>query len=139
MSASPSSIYDNVLTWKALNDLALLERGTAPGDLRARAIALKAAILRHGVRSGAPGAKGPIFAATVSASEADFMDVPPGSLLKLPTLGFIAEERPIIRAHLPVASLNALSISFADKPWGPARKLSGSIHDLLVGGPITCG
>ena len=114
----PFSIYDNVLAWKALNDLALLERGTTSADLRARAIALKAAILRHGVRSGAPGAKGPIFAATVSASEADFMDVPPGSLLKLPTLGFIAEDDPLfVRTYEWLHSPN-YPFSFADKPWG---------------------
>ncbi|HEX3675871.1 MAG TPA: hypothetical protein VHU79_00540, partial [Sphingomicrobium sp.] len=92
----PFSVYDNVLAWKAMNDLAALEKrrgrqgqGT---DLRARAAALKAAILKYGVRSGAEGAHGPIFAATVSASAADFMDVPPGSLLKLPYLGFIAQD-----------------------------------------------
>jgi len=107
-----------VLAWKALNDLALLERGKTSADLRARAIALKAAILRHGVRSGAPGAKGPIFAATVSASEADFMDVPPGSLLKLPILGFIAEDDPLfVRTYEWLHSPN-YPFSFADKPWG---------------------
>ncbi len=115
--AKPFSVYDNVLAWKALNDLAALDkRGSA--DLRARAAALKAAIMKYGVRSGADGAGGPIFAATVSATAADFMDVPPGSLLKLPYLGFISEDDPLFvrtynwlhSAHYPYA--------YADKPWG---------------------
>ncbi|HLO21746.1 MAG TPA: glycoside hydrolase family 125 protein [Sphingomicrobium sp.] len=118
----PFSVYDNVLAWKALNDLAALEerrgRATAANDLRARAAALKAAILKYGVRSGAEGAGAPIFAATVSATAADFMDVPPGSLLKLPYLGFISEDDPLFvrtydwlhSAHYP--------FSYADKPWG---------------------
>jgi hypothetical protein len=113
----PFSVYDNVLTWKALNDLAALDKRN-PADLRARAAALKAAIMKTGVRSGAEGAGGPIFAATVSADAADFMDVPPGSLLKLPALGFIAENDPLFlrtynwlhSAHYPYA--------FGDKPWG---------------------
>jgi hypothetical protein len=111
----PFSVYDNVLTWKALNDLAALQHRD---DLRARATALKAAIMKYGVRAGADGAGGPIFAATVSATDADFMDVPPGSLLKLPFLGFIAEDDPLFvrtydwlhSAHYPY--------SYADKPWG---------------------
>jgi hypothetical protein len=113
----PFSVFDNVLAWKALNDLAALDKRGAP-ELRARASALKAAILKYGVRSGAQGADGPILAATVSATDADFMDVPPGSLLKLPALGFIAENDPLFArtynwlhsAHYPFA--------FADKPWG---------------------
>jgi hypothetical protein len=113
----PFSVYDNVLAWKALNGLAALDKRGAAG-LRARASALKAAILKYGVRSGAQGADGPIFAATVSATDAEFMDVPPGSLLKLPALGFVAENDPLFvrtynwlhSAHYPFA--------FADKPWG---------------------
>jgi len=113
----PFSIYDNVLTWKALNELADLDRRES-ADLRARATALKAAIMKYGVRSGAPGANGPIFAATVSATEADFMDVPPGSLLKLPGLGFIAEDDPLfVRTYNWLHSEN-YRFSYADKPWG---------------------
>jgi GH15 family glucan-1,4-alpha-glucosidase len=111
----PFSVYDNVLTWKALNDLAAL-RGDA--DLRTRAASLKAAIMKYGVRSGAPGASGPIFAATVSASDADFMDVPPGSLMKLPYLGFIAEDDPLfVRTYDWLHSRN-YQYSYSDQPWG---------------------
>ena len=118
----PFSVYDNVLAWKALNDLAALEKhhGRLAGgaDLRARAAALKAAILKYGVRSGADGAPGPIFAATVSASAADFMDVPPGSLMKLPYLGFIPQDDPLfVRTYDWLHSKN-YPFSYFDKPWG---------------------
>jgi hypothetical protein len=111
----PFSVYDNVLTWKALNDLAALE---GRDDLRARASALKAAIMKFGVRSGAPGASGPIFAATVSVTEADFMDVPPGSLLKLPQLGFIAENDPLFVRTYDWLHSKHYPFSHADQPWG---------------------
>jgi len=111
----PFSVYDNVLTWKALNDLAALS-----GDkgLRARAAALKAAIMKYGVRSGAPGAAGPIFAATVSATDADFMDVPPGSLMKLPVLGFIREDDPLFVRTYDWLHSKHYQYSYADQPWG---------------------
>jgi len=113
----PFSVYDNVLAWKALNDLAALDvRGSA--DLRRRATALKAAILKYGVRSGAERAGGPIFAATVSATAADFMDVPPGSLLKLPYLGFISQDDPLfVRTYDWLHSAH-YAYSYGDKPWG---------------------
>jgi hypothetical protein len=112
----PFSVYDNVLTWKALNDLAALRRDGA--ELRPRAAALKAAIMKYGVRSGAEGAGGPIFAATVSATGADFMDVPPGSLLKLPVLGFIAEDDPLfVRTYNWLHSAH-YPYSYSDQPWG---------------------
>ena len=113
----PFSVYDNVLTWKALNDLAALDKRRS-ADLRARAAALKAAIMKYGVRSGAEGAGGPIFAATVSATAADFMDVPPGSLLKLPDLGFIAEDDPLfVRTYAWLHSAH-YPYCYADQPWG---------------------
>lgn len=115
----PFSVYDNVLTWKALNDLAMLEKDRREAaELGSRAKALKAAIMRYGVRSGAEGATGPIFAATVSATEADFMDVPPGSLMKLPALGFIGEDDPLfVRTYNWLHSAH-YPYSYSDKPWG---------------------
>lgn len=113
----PFSVYDNAITWKALNDLAALDKRNA-ADLLARAAALKTAILKYGVRSGAEGADGPIFAATVSATGADFMDVPPGSLLKLPYLGFISEDDPLfVRTYNWLHSAR-YQYSYADKPFG---------------------
>jgi hypothetical protein len=112
----PFSVYDNVLAWKALNDLAALRRDG--GELRARAVALKAAIMNYGVRSGAEGAGGPIFAATVSATGADFMDVPPGSLLKLPYLGFIAEDDPLFVRTYDWLHSAYYRYSYAGQPYG---------------------
>ncbi|HVU31430.1 MAG TPA: glycoside hydrolase family 125 protein [Sphingomicrobium sp.] len=113
----PFSIYDNVLAWKALGDVAAMDRSRA-GELRARAEGLKAAILKYGVRSGAEGAGGPIFAATVSATAADFMDVPPGSLLKLPYLGFISEDDPLFVRTYNWLHSSHYPFSYSDKPWG---------------------
>jgi hypothetical protein len=111
----PFSVYDNVLAWKALIDLAALQNRD---DLSAAAAALKAAIMRYGVRSGADGAGGPIFAATVSATDGDFMDVPPGSLLKLPFLGFISEDDPLfVRTYAWLHSAH-YQYSYADQPYG---------------------
>jgi hypothetical protein len=111
----PFSVYDNVLAWKALSDLAALEKRE---DLRAAAAALKSAIMKYGVRSGAEGADGPIFAATVSATDGDFMDVPPGSLLKLPYLGFISEDDPLfVRTYNWLHSAD-YQYSYAGQPYG---------------------
>jgi GH15 family glucan-1,4-alpha-glucosidase len=113
----PFSVYDNVLTWKALNDLAEMRKSDS-AELRGRASALKAAILRYGVRTGAEGAGGPIFAATVSATGADFMDVPPGSLLKLPFLGFISEDDPLfVRTYNWLHSAH-YAYSYSNEPFG---------------------
>lgn len=97
----PFSVYDNVLAWRALLDLAAIairdrNRGEA-NTLAGEAAALKTAILRYGVCDGAEGAGGPIFAANVSAEAGDFIDVPPGSLMKLPYLGFVSEDDPVFR------------------------------------------
>ena len=115
--AKPFSVYDNVLTWRALNDLAALDKSRGR-SLRARASALKSAIMKFGVRGGAPGSSGPIFAATVNASAGDFMDVPPGSLLKLPALGFIAEDDPLFRRTYAWLHSANYAYSYSDQPWG---------------------
>ena len=74
--------------------------------------------MRYGVRSGAEGAGGPIFAATVSATDGDFMDVPPGSLMKLPYLGFISGDDPLfVRTYNWLHSAH-YGYSYADKRWG---------------------
>ena len=111
----PFSVYDNVLTWKALNDLAALQKRD---DLRARAAELKAAIMKYGVRSGAEGAGGPIFAATVSATAGEFMDVPPGSLLKLPYLGFISQDDPLFVRTYNWLHSGHYQYSYAGQPYG---------------------
>jgi hypothetical protein len=118
----PFSIYDNVIAWKALADLAAIATGEHKAhdaaSLRSEAAALKRAIFRYGVRHGAPGANGPIFAATVDAHHADFVDVPPGSLMKLPALGFISEDDPLFRRTYDWLHSAHYQYSYADQPYG---------------------
>lgn len=95
----PFLTYDNALTWRALSDLAMLferlrDSGTAR-DLRQRAAALHTTILAHAVVKDAPGATGPIFASATDGKQFVETDIPPGSLLKLPALGFIGEDDPL--------------------------------------------
>lgn len=118
----PFSVYDNVITWKALRDLATIaardHKPREAGSLRSEAAKLRAAIFRFGVRQGAEGASGPIFAATVDAHSADFVDVPPGSLMKLPALGFINERDPLFRRTYSWLHSAHYRYSYADQPYG---------------------
>jgi hypothetical protein len=115
----PFSIYDNVLVWRALLDWA--DTGAPSSEaavLRAEAAHLKAAILHFGVDDGAPGAGGPILAASVDGHDADFNDVPPGSLMKLPALGFMAEDDPLfVRTYAWLHSPH-YRFSYSDQPFG---------------------
>jgi hypothetical protein len=118
----PFSIYGNVLAWKALGDLAAIaareHRAREAASLKFEAAKLKAAILRYGVLDGAPGAGGPIFAANVNAAGGDFIDVPPGSLMKLPALGFISEDDPLFRRTYAWLHSTNHRYSYADQPYG---------------------
>ncbi|WP_156906242.1 glycoside hydrolase family 125 protein [Novosphingobium acidiphilum] len=114
----PFSIYDNVLVWRALLDWA--DTGATPAGaaaLRTEAAHLRAAILHHGVHD-APGATGPILAASVDAHDADCNDVPPGSLMKLPALGFIGADDPLfVRTYAWLHSAR-YRYGYADQPFG---------------------
>jgi hypothetical protein len=118
----PFSIYDNVLTWRALGDaakLAALEnQPREAASLTSETANLKAAIYRHGVREGAEGAGGPIFAVNADASSGDFADVPPGSLMKLPALGFIGEDDPLFRRTYAWLHSVHYQYSYANQPYG---------------------
>lgn len=118
----PFSIYDNVLTWKALGELAKIaaveHRTREAASLTSEAAKLKAAIYRYGVLDGAEGAGGPIFAALVNASSGDFVDVPPGSLMKLPALGFVSENDPLFRRTYAWLHSSHYQYSYADQPYG---------------------
>ena len=114
----PFSVSDNVLTWKALTVLAGWAAPAEAASLRAEAAHLKAAILRYGARDGAEGASGPIFAANVDATSGEFNDVPPGSLLKLPYLGFIGEDDPLFRRTYDWLHSSHYRYSYADKTYG---------------------
>jgi len=118
----PFSIYDNVLAWKALGDLAAIaareHKTREAASLMSEATNLRAAIHRYGVLDGAEGAGGPIFAANVNATSGDFIDVPPGSLMKLPVLGFIAEDDPLFRRTYAWLHSAHHAYSYADQPYG---------------------
>lgn len=118
----PFSIYDNVLAWRALNDLAVIaahdHNQALAASLVSQASALKTAIYRYGVLAGAEGAGGPIFAANVNATSGDFLDVPPGSLMKLPALGFISEDDPLFRRTYAWLHSAHHEYSYADHRYG---------------------
>jgi hypothetical protein len=128
----PFITYDNVLSWRALNNLTTLfnrlgEEAEA-GKMSARAAALHDAILAHCVSSDAPGAGGPIFASATGGGQFAFTEIPPGSLMKLPALGFVPETDPIFaRTYSWVHSAN-YKYSYADKPYG----LPGSYRLLFT-------
>ena len=97
----PFITYDNALAWRALTELAALyeamhDKGSA-ADMKRRAAALHEAILARAVTNNAPGAAGTIFASATDGTNFATTDIPPGSLLKLPALGFIAEDDPLFR------------------------------------------
>ncbi|HEU5458584.1 MAG TPA: glycoside hydrolase family 125 protein, partial [Terracidiphilus sp.] len=97
----PYLTYDNALTWRALQDLAdLYTKLQQPADaqsMQQRAASLHAAILKQCVSSAAPGAGGPIFASATDGHHPIFTEIPPGSLMKLPLLGFIPESDPVFQ------------------------------------------
>jgi uncharacterized protein len=118
----PFSIYDNVLTWRALGDAAKLasieNQPREAAALKSEAATLKAAIYRYGVREGAEGAGGPMFAVNADSSSGDFADVPPGSLMKLPALGFISEGDPLFRRTYAWLHSVHYQYSYANQPYG---------------------
>jgi GH15 family glucan-1,4-alpha-glucosidase len=122
----PFITYDNVLSWRAFTDLAAMfnRLGDPAGaqDMTARAKALHAAVLAHCVSSQAPGATGPLaapmFASATDGKQFVFTEIPPGSLMKLPSLGFIAETDPIfVNTYRWLHSSN-YKYSYSDQPYG---------------------
>lgn len=118
----PFITYDNVLVWRALNELGdIFERMNHPEvakENRERATNLKQAVLKLCVSAAAPGTSGPIFVAATDGKTNVFSEIPPGSLMKLPTLGFIAEDHPLfVRTYDWLHSRN-YEYSYADQPFG---------------------
>jgi hypothetical protein len=113
---------DNVLTWKALLDLAsLMDRlqDTADAkDLRQRAMALHAAILKYTVSDQAQGAEGPMFSCATDGVHPKFCDVPPGSLMRLPALGFLKEDDPLFKNTYQWLHSSNYQYSYYDRPFG---------------------
>ena len=118
----PFLTYDNVLSWRALLDLATLfdrlKDTPSARDLTQRAAALRAAIMKSSISDQAPGAMGPIFVCATDGKNPLFADVPPGSLMKLPALGFISENDPVfVRTYEWLHSKN-YKYSYSDQPYG---------------------
>ncbi len=118
----PFLTYDNVLSWIALVDMAALfdrlHETTEAQKMTERAAALHTAILDHAVSGDAPGADGPIFASATDGKHFVFTDIPPGSLMKLPALGFIPETDPVFVRTYRWLHSNGYQYSYSDKPYG---------------------
>jgi hypothetical protein len=114
--------YNNVLVWRTMLDLsAMLERFKDPAkarELKERAESLHAAIMKYTISADAPGASGTIFVSATDGKTPIFADVPPGSLMKLPALGFVTETDPVfVRTYEWLHSKNC-KYSFSDQPYG---------------------
>jgi meiotically up-regulated gene 157 (Mug157) protein len=142
----PFITYDNVLVWRALNDLAELYKQlnelNTSNEIAKRAASLHEAILAHCLSASAPGAGGTIFASATDGKSFVFNEIPPGSLLKLPALGFLTEDNPdFARTYQWLHSRN-YPYSYADQPFGLPGSYrvpfttSWSIADHL---PLTAG
>lgn len=118
----PFITYDNVLAWRGLLDLAdmfaRLKDPASARDMSDRAAKLKAAVLKTCVVANAPGANGPIFASATDGHNAVFTDIPPGSLLKLPSLGFVAESDPVFARTYDWLHSPNYKYSYSNEPYG---------------------
>ena len=118
----PFLTYDNVLTWKALLDLStLLDRLQDPAGAREmtqRADALRKAILKYCVSDKAPGSSGTVFAFATDGKNFAFEDTPPGSLMKLPLLGFVAENDPVFMRTYDWLHSKNYKYSYSDRAYG---------------------
>lgn len=121
-SKLPFLTYDNVLVWKAFLDLgSLFDRlqDTANAkEMTERAASLRKAIMTHCIAQGAPDARGTIFANATDGRHFVFADVPPGSLMKLPALGFVEQTNPVFERTYRWLHSKAYKYSFADRPYG---------------------
>jgi hypothetical protein len=118
----PFITYDNVLVWSAFTDLADLNKRLndtkASQEMTARAASLRAAILVHCVSTSAPNSDGPIFASATDGNNFAFTEIPPGSLFKLPTLGFIPESDPTFMRTWQWLHSSSYQYSYVDQPYG---------------------
>ncbi|HEX8926462.1 MAG TPA: glycoside hydrolase family 125 protein, partial [Terriglobales bacterium] len=114
--------YDNVLAWKALNDLGeMFERlkdAASAREMKGRAASLRTAILSKSVSDKAPGATAPMFVGGTDGTNPLFTDVPPGSLMRLPDLGFISQDDPVfVHTYQWFHSPN-YKYSYSNEPYG---------------------
>ncbi len=113
--------YDNVLVWRVLTDwsaqLDIWGDHAAADALRSRTENLRRAILKTNV-ANAPGAGGPIFVSATDGKDPILADIPPGSLMRLPALGFIPEDDPLfVRTYDWLHSSN-YQYSYSAQPFG---------------------
>ena len=118
----PYLTYDNALTWKALVGLATIfdrmHDAQNAGEMQRRADALHAAVLKYSVSGEAPGAAGTIFPGATDGKKYVFTDIPPGSLMKLPALGFVAEDDPVFVHTYDWLHSKSYPYSYSDLPYG---------------------
>jgi uncharacterized protein len=118
----PFITYDNVLTWRALTDLAVmferLRDTAAAHEISRQAAALRAAIMAHAVATDVPGADGPIFASATDGRQFVETEIPPGSLMKLPALGFIGQDDPLFVRTYEWLHSSHYKYSYAGRPYG---------------------
>lgn len=116
------STYDNALTWRTLKDLGEIYGRLGDAELGramdAKADALRAAILKVCVTSNAPGADGPIFVSATDGKDPILADVPPGSLMKLPFLGFVGEDDATFQRTYRWLHSPNYQWSYSDQPFG---------------------
>jgi hypothetical protein len=114
--------YDNALVWRALEDAADIYRvlgdAARATQLLKEATAVHTAVMTWLVAQGAPGSDGPIFAFGWDGTHLTFDDVPPGSLLKLPILGFVGESDPTFHRTYQWLHSRNFKYSSADQPYG---------------------
>jgi hypothetical protein len=115
------STYDNVLVWRVFQQLAgfyeKLGDAQAAADASQRAAKLHDAIMSQCL-ADAPGSGGKIFVSATDGKNPILADVPPGSLMKLPALGFVTEDDPLfVRTYQWLHSANYAYSNF-DKPYG---------------------
>jgi hypothetical protein len=117
---APFLTVANVLAWSALRGLAdlfaVLGRDTVAAASQAEAGRLRGAILEHLVieRDGRR-----LFAAGWDGADGYLVeDIPPGSLARLPSLGFIAEDDPVFQATLAWLRSPAYAYSHHGEPFG---------------------
>ena len=118
----PFITSDNALVWRVFLDMAdLFKRLNEPDEaakMTERATQLHSAIMEHCVVSGAPGADGPIFASATDGKKAVFTEIPPGSLMKLPALGFIAQDDPVFVRTCNWLHSPDYEYSYSGEPYG---------------------
>ncbi len=115
----PFITYDNVLVWRALTDLGALYHDL--GDVKAaarlllQAKQLRSAILNNSL-TGPPAARR--FASATDGVTVEETDIPPGSLMTLPGLGFLPETDSRFMNTYDWLHSSAYPYSYSDKAYG---------------------